>query len=96
MSRISIPDWQIREKFPNIRSKLTDVRGRITDSTVWLYRWFVFAAFIGIVGTSLLTGGLVLLPMLAFAGSVTGVVAAAAMFGTGLVLTVGVYLWLTL
>lgn len=85
--RISKPDLSIPR--PNIKEA-------IAESTIWRFKLFIVAALVGMVGITLVVSGLVLVPMLAFSGSMLGVVGASAMLGLGIVLMLADYLWLTL
>lgn len=81
---------------PEISIPRPKIRNALSNSFLWQYRLFLLAGLVGVAGLALAIGGLVLVPMMAFSGSVTGVVAAAFMLAVGLVLTVGDYIWLTL
>lgn len=72
------------------------LRRYVRNSAVYRWRPFLAAALVTILGITFTVAGVVLLAMMGISGSLFGVVGAAAMLATGVVLTIGVYVWLTM
>lgn len=89
----SLPSLGVQQR---VGRRMNRFRKYVRNSAVYQWRLFIYAGLAGTLGITLAVAGIVLLAMMAVGGSVLGVVGAAAMLGAGIVLTVSVYLWLTM
>lgn len=84
----------IREKLPS-RSIFPSFPSDERRRRIALYLKMLSIVLLFTVGATLTLSGVVLVPMMAFDGSITGVVGAASMISSGTVMSVGSYIWIT-
>jgi hypothetical protein len=83
----------MRERLSRLYSS---VKKRAVQWKVWQYRDFVVAGLSAAAGISAILAGLILLVLMALSGSILGVIITSFSIGCGVVLLIGVYLWLTI
>lgn len=84
----------IRGRLPS-RDSLPDMLSEQTLNKYWVYTTIALAILGAIFGLAFLLGGVVLVAMMAVESSVLGVMGAALMVGTGVVMLGVTYIWLT-
>jgi len=84
----------------SMRERLSELyssaKRRAIKWRVWQYRDFVVAGLSAAAGISAILAGLILLALMALSGSVLGVIITSMSIGSGIVLLIGVYMWLTI